>query len=251
MELGLIFVTGLLLSLHCVGMCGGFVALVSVAPSISAVGAGGVATASWRRVVLPQQLVFNTGRIASYTMLGALAGTLGSLSDLISKTGKIQAALMLAAGVLMIATGLALAGLVRHWSPFKNKVATPQPWLARGFEHVVRLPKPARALPLGALLGFLPCGLIYAMLGKAASSGSAVSGALVMLAFGLGTLPALLLVAFFADLFSTALRDKLVRLSGALLALLGAVTLYRGFFWLLHPSQGAAMHNVMHHWTNF
>ena len=137
MELGLIFLTGLFLSLHCVGMCGGFVALVSVAPSIttigkgSATGATALANLSWRRVVQPQQLVFNAGRIASYTLLGAIAGALGSFTSLLSTTGKIQALLMAGAGVLMIGTGLALAGLLKHWSPFQAKAATPQPWLAR------------------------------------------------------------------------------------------------------------------------
>jgi uncharacterized protein len=253
MELGLIFLTGLLLSLHCVGMCGGFVALISVAPSLSpsvaSAGSGSAALAgsSWRRVVLPQQLVFNAGRIASYTLLGAVAGALGSFTILVSNTGRIQALLMVGAGALMIYTGLALAGLMKHWSPFKAKSATPQPWLARGFEHVTRLPKSMRALPLGALLGFLPCGLIYAMLAKAASSGSAAWGALVMLTFGLGTVPALLLVAFFADLFSITLREKLVRVSGVLLAVLGAITLYRGFYWLTHPMQNPAVHDMMHH----
>jgi sulfite exporter TauE/SafE len=253
MELGLIFLTGLFLSLHCVGMCGGFVALISVAPSLSSsvatAGSGSAALpgSSWRRLVLPQQLVFNAGRIASYTLLGAMAGALGSFTSLLSSTGKIQALLMVGAGVLMICTGLALAGLMKHWSPFKAKVATPQPWLARGFEHVTRLPRSMRALPFGALLGFLPCGLIYAMLAKAASSGSAAWGALVMLAFGFGTVPALLLVAFFADLFSITLREKLVRVSGVLLAVLGAITLYRGFYWLSHPVQNPMVHDMMHH----
>ena len=253
MELGLIFLTGLFLSLHCVGMCGGFVALVSVAPSITTIGNGGatgtatLANPSWRRAVLPQQLVFNAGRIATYTLLGAMAGALGSFTSLISKTGRIQALLMIGAGVLMVGTGLALAGLMKHWSRFKANVATPHPWLARGFEHVTRLPRPMRALPLGALLGFLPCALIYAMLAKAASSGSALLGALVMLTFGFGTVPALLLVAFFADLFSITLRDKLVRVSGVLLGVLGAITLYRGFYWLAHPMQNPVMHDMMHH----
>jgi sulfite exporter TauE/SafE len=253
MELGLIFLTGLFLSLHCVGMCGGFVALISVAPSLSssvvAAGSGSASLtgSSWRRVVLPQQLVFNAGRIASYTLLGAMAGALGSFTSLLSNTGRIQALLMVGAGVLMIFTGLALAGLMKHWSPFKEKVATPQPWLARAFEHVTRLPRSMRALPLGALLGFLPCGLIYSMLAKAASSGSAAWGALVMLSFGFGTVPALLLVAFFADLFSIPLRENLVRVSGALLAVLGAITLYRGFYWLAHPIQNPVVHNMMHH----
>jgi sulfite exporter TauE/SafE len=253
LELGLIFLTGVFLSLHCAGMCGGFVAMVSVSASFSTPlpNAGAnlsstLANPSWGRIVLPQQLVFNAGRIASYTMLGTAAGALGSLSSLLSKTGKVQAILMVAAGLLMISTGLALAGVMRHWSPFKSGAAQPSPWLARGFAQVMRLPKPIRALPLGGLLGFLPCGLIYAMLGKAASSGSAIYGAFVMLAFGLGTVPALLLVAFFADLFSLSLREKLVRASGVLLSLLGAITLYRGILWLMNPAKTQMMHDLHH-----
>jgi sulfite exporter TauE/SafE len=261
LELGLIFLTGVFLSLHCVGMCGGFVAMVSVSPGLSAAApstapnavpnmaskfATSLQNPSWRRIVLPQQLIFNAGRIASYTTLGAAAGALGSLSSLLSRTGKVQASLMIAAGLLMIATGLALAGLMLHWSPFKSGAAQPQAWLAHGFSRVMRLPKPVRALPLGALLGFLPCGLIYAMLGKAASSGSAIYGAFVMLAFGLGTVPALLLVAFFADLFSLSLRERLVRASGVLLSLLGAITLYRGILWLMNPAKTQIIHDLRH-----
>jgi sulfite exporter TauE/SafE len=67
-----------------------------------------------------------------------------------------------------------------------------------------------------------------------------------MLAFGSGTVPALLLVAFFADLFSLALREKLVRVSGVLIAILGAITLYRGFLWLSHPAQTQMMHEIRH-----
>lgn len=247
MEFGLIFVTGLFLSLHCVGMCGGFVALVAAAPSIAAHGGGEAALSTglhWRRVVLPQQIVFNAGRIASYTLLGAIAGAIGSLTAVVSRTGKAQAVLMIGAGVVMIGTGAVLTGLLKHWSAGTVTSSKPLPGLTTVFETVGRLPRPMRALPLGALLGFLPCGLIYSMLAEAAASGSAAGGALVMLAFGAGTVPALLLVAFFADVFSLALREKLVRVSGVLLATLGAITLYRGWWWLMHPGQG---HSMMHH----
>ncbi len=251
-ELALIFVTGLLLSLHCVGMCGGFVALLAVQPatvSLAPSSLGGAVARSWS-VVLPQQLVFHLGRLATYTALGAAAGGLGSFTALFSRTGRAQALLMIAAGAVMIASGLALAGLLRHWSMFRATAAAPRPWLARSFENVLRFPRMLRALPLGALLGFLPCGLIYAMLGKAASTGSAGAGALVMLAFGAGTVPALLLVAFFADLFSLSLRERLVRISGLLLSGLGGLTLYRGILWLGHPQHIHALNDLLHHLSN-
>ena len=248
MELALIFVTGLLLSLHCVGMCGGFVALLAVRPAAALAQPAPIGAAvmrSWN-AVLPQQLVFHAGRIGTYTVLGALAGALGSFSFLFSHTGRVQAILMVGAGAFMLWSGLALAGLLRHWSMFKASSASPRPWLALSFERVLRLPRLVRALPLGALLGFLPCGLIYAMLGKAASTGSALEGAMVMFAFGAGTVPALLLVAFFADLFSLSLREKLVRVSGLVLAGLGTWTLCRGILWLQHPLQTAPLHMMRH-----
>jgi uncharacterized protein len=129
MELLLIFTTGLLLSLHCVGMCGGFVALLAVRP-LAAAPTSSTGFPQWSRsAVLAQQLVFNSGRVATYTLLGATAGGLGSFSVLVSHTGKIQAVLMIAAGVAMLVSGLALAGFLRHWSMFKVKTASPQPWL--------------------------------------------------------------------------------------------------------------------------
>jgi hypothetical protein len=246
MELALIFTTGMLLSLHCVGMCGGFVALLAIRPlGAGAAPASAVGFTSWSRgAILAQQLVFNAGRVATYTLLGAAAGSLGSFSLLVSRTGRVQALLMIAAGAVMIVSGFALAGLMQHWSMFKAKTASPQRWLAMAFETMMRLPRSLRALPLGALLGFLPCGLIYAMLGKAASTGSPVDGALTMLAFGAGTAPALLLVAFFADLFTLGVREKLVRASGLLLSFLGGITLYRGILWLNSSSHFSHMHNL-------
>jgi sulfite exporter TauE/SafE len=247
MELALIFMTGMLLSLHCVGMCGGFVALLAVRP-LGQAPSSTLGISGWSRTeILWQQLVFNGGRVATYTLLGAIAGGLGSFSLLISRTGRLQAILMITAGAVMAISGLALAGLLKHWSMFKAKTASPQPWLARWFAITMHLPRALRALPLGALLGFLPCGLIYTMLGKAASTGSAREGALTMFAFGFGTVPALLLVAFFADLFTTSLREKMVRLSGLLLLLLGAVTVFRGILWLHssdHISHMSHNHNL-------
>ena len=248
MELGLIFLTGMFLSFHCVGMCGGFVALVAVAPSIATAGSSeNVALQGLQfRRIFPPQLVFNAGRIASYTLLGAAAGGLGSAASLISRTGRTQAVLMIGAGILMIVSGLALAGLVHHWKTSSAASASPKPWFAAIFAKAMRLPHAFRSFPLGALMGFLPCGLIYAMLAKASSTGSAAGGALVMLAFGMGTVPALLLVAFSAGIFSISLREKLVRASGVLLAALGTITAYRGFLWLSHPALASASHTMMH-----
>src|ERR1700693_5589153 len=248
MELLLIFVSGLLLSFHCVGMCGGFVALLAVRPVGSLVPVTGLSASlagSWRSV-LPEQVVFNLGRLATYALLGAAAGGLGAAGTASSRTGRLQGGLMLAAGIFIFSSGLALSGLLRHWSLFRNVTAAPRPWLAHCIELVLRLPRAARAVPLGMLWGFLPCGLIYAMLARAASTASTTEGALVMLAFGAGTIPALLLVAFFAGAFSLALREKMVRLSGAFLALIGVWTFYRGIAWLVDPGKLSSAHSLMH-----
>jgi sulfite exporter TauE/SafE len=195
------------------------------------------ATSSSSRV-LAEQFVFNAGRLATYAGLGALCGAVGSLGAVVSRTGGPQAVVMLAAGIFLAASGLALAGFLKHWSLFANATASPRPWLASAIQAVLRLPRAIRALPLGLLWGFLPCGLIYAMLARAAAAGSAAAGALVMLAFGAGTLPALLLVALFADLFSVAFRQRMLRVSGLFLAGVGVWTLIRGALWLKDAASG-------------
>lgn len=175
------FVAGLLGGVHCAGMCGGIV--------------GGLAGAS-RGSIPARQLAFNAGRIASYGMAGAAAGALGSLGPLLGPVVFAQSALFALANVLLLMLGLYVAGWGRGVIGLERAGAVV--WrriepLARRCFPIDSLPK---ALAAGLAWGWVPCGLVYTMLALALASGEAWSGAAVMAAFGLGTLPTLLAAGF-------------------------------------------------------
>jgi hypothetical protein len=207
----LIFVAGMAGSWHCVGMCGGFAC---------ALGA-----------TLVRQLTYNLGRVTTYCFIGALTGYLAA--DLcVSEPGApptvwAQRALAVASGLLMVGIGLQLLGWLHRWSGpplhgFGLHLVTP------GLQGLLRLPGPAAPLAFGVLNGFLPCPLVYAFAAQAAGSGGAVPGLLVMLAFGLGTFPAMLLVAGLGDRLRGTWRRRGVDVAGALIMILGLITLARG-----------------------
>jgi sulfite exporter TauE/SafE len=170
-----LFLLGLASGVHCVGMCGGIVTAFT-APQPLVPGRG-----MWR-----MQLLFNSGRIASYAAAGVLAGLAGAGAYAIA-AAPAQAALAAAANLMLVLIGLYLAGV--------SGAAT---WIERLGAPLWRRLQP-RALRLrphsfaaGAVWGWLPCGLVYGALAAAAATGSPARGALAMLAFGLGTLPWLL-----------------------------------------------------------
>lgn len=179
-----VFWVGLLGAVHCFGMCGGIVgALTQQLPE--------------NRPRWPFHWAYSIGRIASYSVAGALVGTLGQAGMLLRDVAPIQHLLFGLSSVMLILLGLHLAGfwgLVRHVERIGAGLwKRIQPYTL-SFLPVTTIP---RALSLGALWGWLPCGLVYSILIVALASGSAGRGALVMLAFGLGTLPSLLAFGFF------------------------------------------------------
>ncbi|KKN96035.1 hypothetical protein LCGC14_0172710 [marine sediment metagenome] len=198
---------GLLGGGHCIGMCGGLMGALTLAiPAEQRHG--------WRlwRVLLG----YNIGRIASYTAAGALLGSLGwLLRDL-----GLDTVLRVIAGLLMIAMGLYLAnwwsGLTRieHLGRGLWKHLEPH---ARRLMPVSRMPQ---AIALGALWGWLPCGLVYSSLVWASSQGSTGLSAGLMLAFGIGTLPTLLATGLAAQKLIFILRKRPVRLTAAVLVIL-------------------------------
>jgi uncharacterized protein len=178
-QLAAVFAVGLLGGVHCLGMCGGIVAATSVRLP------GG-------RPRRSLALAYHAGRIATYSAAGALAGGAGSLALLAEGILPVQTTLYLLAQAMLLALGLYLLGVPRYVEPFER--AGRRLWRrvqpVAGALFPVRTP--ARALAAGALWGLVPCGLVYSVLATAMVFGSAAEGGLVMLAFGLGTLPTLL-----------------------------------------------------------
>jgi sulfite exporter TauE/SafE len=166
---------GLASGVHCVGMCGGFVAAFAT-PGVIPI----VPKKSLKRLVF-----FNAGRITTYAAMGAASGFLGGRVALALGA---QTALYVLANVMLIAVGLQLAGATRFLSPLES-LAMPL-WR--------RLPRPSLGQPYlaGLAWGFIPCGLVYGALAAAAFAGSAAGGAAAMAAYGLGTLPWLVTAGF-------------------------------------------------------
>jgi uncharacterized protein len=209
---GAAFLVGILGGVHCVGMCGGIVSAL--------VGAGGAEFPRWKL-----RLGYNFGRIASYAMAGAVAGTVGGASLLLARALPVQMVALVIANVLLIGLGLYLAG----FSNLVGRLEGPGRWIWRHVQPFTRRLLPAdtwwRALALGGLWGWLPCGLVYSILATALLAGSAPGGAAVMIAFGLGTLPNLLMAGAALDRLRSRIGIRVV--AGGLVAGFGLLGLLR------------------------
>ena len=219
-----VFLVGLLGGTHCVAMCGGIVGALSVQMP-------GKATRQW-----PIHLAYNLGRITTYTALGVFAGAIGSAGRLFGEVLPVQLALYVAANVMLILLGLYLTGVTQLLAPIERAGGV----LWRRVQPLTARFLPARtvgrALPLGLLWGFLPCGLVYSVLTTALVTGSAARGGALMLAFGLGTLPNLMLAGMLFKRFRDLTRDSRVRVVAGLLVL------GFGVFGLFHaPSLGGRL----------
>ena len=200
-ELSLVsaFLAGLLGGVHCAGMCGGLV-------SAFALGLPG------GRSPLSFQLACNLGRVSTYVFLGALAGAAGAGTLLFARALPAQTALSLAANLMLIALGLYLAGLFSRFAELdrlgQGLWRRAQPLLAR----VLPIDSTAKALAAGMLWGFLPCGLVYSAVVLALASASVERGAMMMGAFGAGTLPNLIAMGVLARKLQPFLQDRRVRI---------------------------------------
>jgi uncharacterized protein len=220
------FSTGLLGSGHCLGMCGGIVAAFSLATS----GRGGL--------LFP--FFYQVGRILTYMLIGLLVGMAGSalaFTDTLRLPGRL---LLIGSDLFLILIGLGSAGLFSRLALLNLEYALPVRTLTATVQRLRTLPPALAALPLGMLFGLLPCGLVYAVAITAAQSASGSSGALIMLAFGLGTAPALLLFGSTAHLLSARARRLLLRAAGLMVAAMGLYQLVRHLrlFYFLPPCCG-------------
>lgn len=198
-----LFLVGLLGGTHCVGMCGGIVGALAMG-----------APARWS-----MHLAYNSGRILSYTTAGAIAGALGAAG--MGLEGQVPARLILyfLANLMLVALGLYLLGVTRALA-FTERAGQA---LWRHVQPLTRRFLPAhnvgQAFPLGLLWGWLPCGLVYSALATSLTAGSAGRGALMMLAFGFGTLPNLLLAGLLLARLNEFVRRPVVRTVSGLLVL--------------------------------
>jgi hypothetical protein len=206
-----VFLVGLLGGTHCAAMCGGIVGALTT--SLGPPGGGP------QQPVWSLHLAYNIGRIGSYTLAGAIVGAIGSLGLLFGEFLPVQMALYVFANLMLVALGLYLTGVTRTLAGVERlgqKLWTRIQPLTGRFLPARRV---SQALPLGMLWGWLPCGMVYSVLTTALVAGSAGRGAALMLAFGLGTLPNLLLAGLLLKRLRDVTRARTVRLASGMLVL--------------------------------
>lgn len=196
------FFIGLFSTLHCVGMCGGIIgALTFSLPER-------IRNNRWR--LIPYVSAYNFGRISSYTVAGALAGGFGDqLVSLAPRNGHL--ALQLFASALMVGIGLYLAG----WFPAFAKIEHLGKPIWKKLEPIsqklIPVKSPSHAFLFGIVWGWLPCGLVYTALIWSSTASSAKDGALLMLAFGAGTLPTVMIAGILTGWFVRLSRSTYIR----------------------------------------
>jgi hypothetical protein len=201
-----VLIVGLLGGVHCLGMCGSIVGIFT-------------AQVPKERSRWPFHLAYSGGRIGSYALAGALVGAVGQAGLLMRDAVPVQHLLFALSSLMLVLLGLYLAGLwgaVRRLENLGSGLwRRLQPYTSR-LLPVNTMP---RALALGALWGWLPCGLVYSVLVTALASGSTAQGALIMAAFGLGTLPNLLAIGLFWERCHRWVQSPRVRLTAGLVVM--------------------------------
>ncbi len=229
------FLAGLLGSVHCIGMCGGIIGMLTMNLSTEV-------RQSFTRLI-PYLLTYNLGRISSYVIAGILIGWLGDqFSDHIPLENPRMVAKWVT-GIFMIALGL----YISSWWQVLTYLEKIGAILWRKIEPFGRkfLPvkNPLQALGLGLVWGWLPCGLVYGILFLALATGSAWEGGWIMFAFGLGTLPMLLVIGTTAQWFTKFTRSLLVRsIAGLMIILFGIMILF-----VPHNSSHMKKHDNLSH----
>lgn len=216
-----VFLVGLAGSVHCVGMCGGIVSAFSMAPAgrprfpVAVVSAAGPRAAEGALRVL----AYNAGRIGSYAAAGAAAGGIAGGAGALAGLAGWQGAAYWMANLMLVALGLYLMDAWRGLARLEQLGQGLWRRLRPMMGLILPLDSPLKMLAMGALWGWLPCGMVYSVLLTAMLAGSAGGGAAVMTAFGLGTLPMLLLLGLAGARLRLALQRAPVRRMAGLLVL--------------------------------
>ena len=215
MGYGVLFVIGLLTSIHCVAMCGG-INISQCVPNQSMSASGDRKLANLRPSIL-----YNAGRVISYTIVGGLVGALGSV---VSFSGKAKGIVAILAGVFMVIMGLNMLNIfpwLRRFNPRMPKI------FARKINEQKAGPKNS-PLYIGLLNGLMPCGPLQAMQLYALSTGSPLKGAFSMFLFSLGTVPLMFGLGALSSLLSKRFTQKMMQVSAMLVIILGVVMFQNG-----------------------
>lgn len=220
---GLAFMTGILGTGHCLGMCGGLVSGFFIRQ---------------RSESVAPYLAYHSARIAVYVLIGVVAASLGAVLVQTGIFGKAQGLLQIVAGLAVVLLGFDLLGVL----PVSNTLHfAPVSWVIRRFAAATRHGPVAGAFIGGAANGLMPCAMTMAMAVQATTAHGPLQGGLLLLAFGLGTLPSMLAASYLFARLGIRMRGLLLRGAALFVIALGLSTLW----------QGIAYYGVMRHLANW
>ena len=207
---------------HCIGMCGGFVFAYSSTK---------IDASMSRTSQLIRHGAYNLGRVSSYTMLGVLFGTIGSLFLI---TPGFHGALFLLAGLLMIITALGMLGVSSIIHSLESSYSK-MPLFKLLFSRLIKSKSIRSFFALGMMNGFFPCGFVFFFAAKAAASASPLTGGAIMAIFGLATIPTLLALGQSINFMrEIAFRSSMNRISALAILVYGVYSIYRGLSFFIN-----------------
>ena len=179
-------------------------------------------------------LSYSFGRVSTYMILGALFGFIGGVATI---NNTANGTLLIIAGILMILAGLSLGGKIKFLTLIEHSISK-NSWYQSAFRSLLGKESFYSFFLLGMLNGLLPCGLVYSFAIIAASTTSPFWGAIVMMIFGLSTIPALFSLGFFVGLFTqSGIRKTMIKLASISVILYGLFTIYNGYEFISDPNR--------------
>jgi len=220
-DIYLLFLMGFFGGLHCIGMCGPIVLAYSVNLSTHTKQTSSLKSLS----TLLNHIAYNLGRTVTYTFFGALAGFLGSMAFYFKEN---RGYIMIFFGSLIILFSLILIGFLRHLEKYFVTSHFFGTVLKKRMGGLLTSGKSMHRFYFGLINGMFPCGLSYGAIIKSLSAGSAFTGGLGMLLFGLGTAPALIITGYFSGFLGGFFRKYGDKIAGLFLLYMGVKMLYKG-----------------------
>lgn len=225
------FLVGLFGSVHCIGMCGGIVGSLTM-------GLSETVRQSWVRLV-PYLLMYNLGRIVSYMLVGFLAGFLGQQLAHLLPLDNPRMVAMWVSSIFMIILGLYIGGWWRILTVLEKAGSQLWRYIEPWGRRFLPVKTPIHALGLGIIWGWLPCGLVYSVVAFAVTTGDAWQGGVLMLAFGMGTLPMMLALGATANWLVRITRHSVVQqIIGALIIVFGLFIVFGPHHKMAHSHGG-------------
>ena len=210
---------------HCVGMCGGIVIAYSSTK---------IDTAWDKTRQTLAHILYSLGRVTTYIFFGALFGYIGSV---ISFSNIANGILLIITGLFVLSVGLSLSGKVKFLKGLEHSIQNSS-WYHNNFRELLQSEFLGSFYILGLLNGLLPCGFVYFFAITAASTASAIDGAIVMALFGLSTIPAMFSLGFFIGIFrKSSIRSFMIKLATLGVLVYGGYTIYNGYEYIINPTK--------------